>query len=225
MPSTLKLGYWKIRGLASNIRFQLAHSGVAYENVFYEVTDAPELSGAEWTDQKYKLGLDFPNIPYVIDGDFKLTETIEIHKYLADKYQPELLGRDAETRAHLGMLSFHIIHLKMSVITPCYVCGDRQKITDAYRAELPAILSFKGDKKFIGSEHVSYLDFYFFELLQMLVFVSEGGILKEFPVLAEFNETMKQLPGLKEYISNDPIDATLMFNNKMAKINGSFSVL
>jgi glutathione S-transferase len=222
MPSTLKLGYWKIRGLASNIRYQLAYSGVEYENVFYEVTDAPELSAAEWTDQKYKLGLDFPNIPYVIDGDFKLTETIEIHKYLAEKYKPELLGRDAEERAHLGMLSHHVIHLKnASIVRPAYMSGVHQDVIDAYKAELPAILASKGDKKFIGSEDVSYLDFHFFETLQALIFITKSEILKEFPVLAEYNETMKQLPGLKEYILNDPIDATLLFNNKMAKINGA----
>ena len=36
------LGYWNIRGLSSNIRYQLAYCKVDYENVFYEV--APDLT-------------------------------------------------------------------------------------------------------------------------------------------------------------------------------------
>ena len=30
------LGYWKIRGLGANIRYQLTYSGVEFENVEYE---------------------------------------------------------------------------------------------------------------------------------------------------------------------------------------------
>jgi glutathione S-transferase len=83
MPLTI--AYWKIRGLASNIRFQLAYSGITdYEMVEYEVGDAPEYDTSSWFNVKPTLGLDFPNIPYLIDGDLKLTETLAIHRYLAD---------------------------------------------------------------------------------------------------------------------------------------------
>ena len=67
--------------------------GQPYEMVEYEQGDGPEFSKACWFDVKYTLGFAYPNLPYLIDEDVKLTETIAIHRYLADKYMPELLGR------------------------------------------------------------------------------------------------------------------------------------
>ena len=103
MPLTI--GYWKIRGLVSNIRYQLAYSGITdYNMVEYEQGEGPEFSRACWLDVKPTLGFDFPNLPYMIDGDFKLTETAAIHKYLADKYKPALLGENAEQKGQIAMM-------------------------------------------------------------------------------------------------------------------------
>ena len=93
------LGYWKIRGLGSQIKYQLAYLGVEYQMVEYEQGDAPKYSRDQWLQEKYNLGLDFPNLPYLIDGDVALTETIAIHKYIASKWGPQLLGRDVTERA------------------------------------------------------------------------------------------------------------------------------
>ena len=41
------------------------------------------------------MGFEFPNLPYLIDGDTKITETIGIMQYIAKKYRPALLGANA----------------------------------------------------------------------------------------------------------------------------------
>ena len=103
MPITL--GYWKIRGLGSNIRFQLAYSGISdYNMVEYEQGEGPDFDKSQWLDAKFNLGMPFPNLPYLFDGDYKLTETIAIHRYLADKYKPALLGNDAAQKGQLAMI-------------------------------------------------------------------------------------------------------------------------
>ena len=33
-----------------------------------------------WREEKYDLGLPFPNLPYFIDGDIKLTQSLAILK-------------------------------------------------------------------------------------------------------------------------------------------------
>jgi glutathione S-transferase len=34
------------------------------------------------------IDLKFPNLPYLIDGDVKVTESLAILKYIAKKYRP-----------------------------------------------------------------------------------------------------------------------------------------
>ena len=64
-----------MRGLAQPARYLLAYAGVDYENVMYEQTNAPEYSKDQWYQVKNNLPLDFPNLPYLIDGRVKITES------------------------------------------------------------------------------------------------------------------------------------------------------
>jgi glutathione S-transferase len=78
--------------MAAALRYQLAYCGVDFKEDLYEQGDAPEFSKQTWLSKKEKLGLDYPNLPYFIDGDFKMTETSAIHQYIADKWAPLLNG-------------------------------------------------------------------------------------------------------------------------------------
>jgi glutathione S-transferase len=61
-------GYWPVRGLGQISRLLLAYSGLKWRDVIYT-------SGEQWAKDKTELGLRFPNLPYLIDGEFKITET------------------------------------------------------------------------------------------------------------------------------------------------------
>ena len=97
-----RLGYWKIRGLAAGMRQQLAYCGVDYEMEEYEQEGPPNFSREPWLKHKFNLGLDFPNLPYFIDGEVAITESLAIHIYIADKWKPELLGTTPEQRAFVN---------------------------------------------------------------------------------------------------------------------------
>ena len=68
------LGYWKMRGLASQIRYQLVFCRVEFEEHQYEQGDAPGYDRSCWLSVKDSLGLTFPNLPYYIHGDLKLSD-------------------------------------------------------------------------------------------------------------------------------------------------------
>ena len=89
-PDTVKpiLGYWQVRGKGQQIKHLLAFCEVDYDLTNYQQGEGPDFSRQEWYDQKYKLDLPFPNLPYYIDGDVKLTESKSIMKYIAKKYNP-----------------------------------------------------------------------------------------------------------------------------------------
>ena len=46
----------------------------------YECGDGPTYDRSAWLDKKFTLGFDFPNLPYLEDGDVKLTQTVAIIK-------------------------------------------------------------------------------------------------------------------------------------------------
>ena len=91
----IKLGYWNIRGLAHPIRYLLEFIEHPYEDILYEQGDAPNFSVECWNNVRHKIGLDFPNMPYMIDEEVKLTDSAAIMIYLCHKYAPELLGKDS----------------------------------------------------------------------------------------------------------------------------------
>jgi glutathione S-transferase len=44
------------------IRLLLAYAGVEYEDKRYNVGPAPDYDRSEWLNDKFNLGLDFPNV-------------------------------------------------------------------------------------------------------------------------------------------------------------------
>jgi len=48
--------------------------------------------------------MDFPNLPYLIDEDYKITESMAIMKYICAKWKPELLGANPLQQGHTEML-------------------------------------------------------------------------------------------------------------------------
>ena len=71
MPVTV--GYWDCRGLCEPIRFILIQAGVEFEDKRYK-------SKEEWAADKFSLGFEFPNMPYLIDEEGKFTQVS--HNYL-----------------------------------------------------------------------------------------------------------------------------------------------
>ena len=59
---------------------------VDFEDVMYDCGDAPDFDKSSWLDVKETMGFEYPNLPYLIDGETKLTETVAIMQYIAKKY-------------------------------------------------------------------------------------------------------------------------------------------
>jgi glutathione S-transferase len=77
MSNVPTLGYWDIRGLAEPIRYLLKYAGVKFNDKRYEFGPGSSMTELEsirknWSPDKFNLGLDFPNLPFYIDGDLKV---------------------------------------------------------------------------------------------------------------------------------------------------------
>lgn len=168
------LAYWKIRGFACGMQYLFKHLGVDYNWKTYEQTVNPDgtISVANWTDEKFKLGLDFPNIPYIIDGDFKVSESNACYEYICAKWKPEYLGKDPEERGRLAMIFGVWMNLRNGVVFKCYSGSiDRSPNLECIDKFLPGIYKFLGNNKFIIGNNVVWLDFAFYELINLMVFL------------------------------------------------------
>ena len=79
------LAYWDIRGLAEPVRLMLEYSGVEYDQKLFVSGDPPAYDRSCWTDVRDSLDLDFPNLPYYVDGKVKITESWAIMRHIARK--------------------------------------------------------------------------------------------------------------------------------------------
>ncbi|XP_072336123.1 glutathione S-transferase Mu 5-like [Scyliorhinus torazame] len=114
----MKLGYWDIRGLAQPIRLLLEYCGTEYEEQFYSCGEAPNYDKSCWFDVKPKLGLDFPNLPYLFDGDVKITQSNAIMRYIARKHK--LVGETEDEKVRVDMLENQAMDFRMGIVRLAY---------------------------------------------------------------------------------------------------------
>ena len=90
----LILGYWNIRGRSESIKALLE-----YLNVPYQLKNYPENDFNQWFGvDKPSLNTEFPNLPYLLDGNNVITESDTILQYVCQKgSRPDLIGLDGDT--------------------------------------------------------------------------------------------------------------------------------
>ena len=89
------LGYWNLRGACRGnpAKYLLNYAKVQYDDKTYIIGED------EWKNTKGSLGMDFPNLPYIDCNGFKVTETLAVHQYIAEKFCPAVLGTTPAERA------------------------------------------------------------------------------------------------------------------------------
>ncbi|TFK00749.1 ectonucleoside triphosphate diphosphohydrolase 8-like [Platysternon megacephalum] len=161
------LGYWDIRGLAHAIRMLLEYTGTPYEDKQYSPSgEGPDYDISQWTNEKEKLGLDFPNLPYLIDGQTKLTQSNAILRYIARKHK--MAGESEEEIQRVDMLENQVMDFRLAFARICYN-PDFEKLKPEYLEQLPGKLKlfsqFLGDRKWFAGEKLTYVDFLAYDVL------------------------------------------------------------
>ncbi|GFQ68790.1 glutathione S-transferase Mu 1 [Trichonephila clavata] len=197
------LAYWNIRGLAQPIRLMLAYSETEYEDKKYEYGPAPEFDRSAWLKEKETLGLDFPNLPYYIDGDVKLTQSVTIMRYLARKLKLEPETEEDHIRADL--IEQQVADFRTGLTRIAYN-PDFEKLKEEYLKNLPTQLKmfsdFLGKRQWFASQDkLTYVDFMIYEALDNHRILSPE-CLSEFPNLKEFMERFEEVPTIQKYMQS-----------------------
>ncbi|XP_022656938.1 glutathione S-transferase Mu 1-like [Varroa jacobsoni] len=215
----MKVGYWDIRGLAQPIRYLLAYKEVDYEDKRYSCGPPPDFDLSQWFNEKFTLGLDFPNLPYLIDEDVKLTQNLTILRYLARKY--DLDGQTSEEKRRVDLIEQQLTDFRTGWVRLCYSPTFAEE-RDAYEQKLPDLLKpfsdYLGERPYFAGDRLTYVDFLVYEMLaQHLVFSKTS--FAAYKNLIDFVERIEALPTLKKYLDSDSC-IKWPFNGDMASFGG-----
>ncbi|KAL3211910.1 hypothetical protein MRX96_036174 [Rhipicephalus microplus] len=138
--------------------------GVEFEDKRYVFGPEPDFDGEEWLSEKPTLGLRFPNLPYYLDDDVKITQSLAILRYLARKH--ELAATDEEETLELDMLEQQARDvswvLLMAVASPSYE-ETRPKYEEKMESLLQPWDEHLQDKEWAIGDRVTYVDFLLYE--------------------------------------------------------------
>ncbi|ETO05559.1 hypothetical protein RFI_31837 [Reticulomyxa filosa] len=181
-----------------------------FEDMTYEVGPAPTYDRLKWLDVKFKLGLEFPNLPYLINhsNDLRITEFHAIYRYLGRELK--IGSSDSQGRAYEEMIGdiFKDFVWPMGKIV-CYSpnfesqkTGFIQQFPDLVLRPLEKWL--KGDRtprKWLGGKDLCYADFLLFEFIEQTSKLC-GEMYEKFPELTRFYKAFKVLEPLQNYFKN-----------------------
>ncbi|PVD24750.1 hypothetical protein C0Q70_15235 [Pomacea canaliculata] len=202
--------------LAQPIRLLLNYVGEDFEDLYYEQGDAPGYSREAWYKVKYTLGFPFPNLPYYIDGDTKITQSNAILRYIAGKHN--LLGQTEEEKLNVDILLEYAMDYRNIIVrlayNPEYEKLLPEFITKSKIEVLPTCEKWLSDKKWFCGDSVTVADFPIYEQFDQAR-IMVPGILDEFPKITAFMKAFEELPGIKKYMSS-PKFMVRPINNKSA---------
>eukprot|EP01147_Barroeca_monosierra_P006811 gene6811-385_t len=215
-------GYWSIRGLAASTRMLLwACDQKDFVDIKYGSEGAPE-----WKDDKFSLGLDFPNLPYLIDEKtgVKLTQSMAILRYLAEELKPEFAQVYKAMAPYVEMLSQQAIDLRNALVQCCYRSKSQADV-DAFKNEkLSSMLN--GFEAWFAKERegpflfggVHYIDFYFAEHLEQISLLFEDSLAK-YPNLKNYLAAFLDLDEVKSFRDSSHYMARPINNPRAAFVN------
>ncbi|XP_028735246.1 glutathione S-transferase Mu 3 [Peromyscus leucopus] len=198
MPMTL--GYWNVRGLTHPIRLLLEYTDSSYEEKRYTMGDAPNFDRSQWLSEKFNLGLDIPNLPYLIDGSHKITQSNAILRYLGRKYN--LCGETEEERIRVDTLENQVMDTRIQLMIVC--CSpDFEKQKPEFLKAIPDKMKiyseFLGKRPWFAGDKVTYVDFLAYDILdQYRMF--EPKCLDAFPNLKDFLAHFEGLKKISAYM-------------------------
>lgn len=210
----ITLGYWNIRGLCESIRYLLHYKGVEFLDKRYEFHEN------EWKKDKFNLVLDFPNLPYLFDGDVKLTQSTTILRYLAEKY--EMGGKTPKEKLQVSLVEQQIADMRLLLRRGCFFADDpdraRVELSPVASEQLKYMEKFLGDREFLVGDSVTYVDFLLSEVFDFFRYVFPD-VSKNFPTLKAHQARVVGLPELKEYLNSSTYKRWPTFGN-WAKFGG-----
>ncbi|EHH15025.1 hypothetical protein EGK_01057 [Macaca mulatta] len=204
---SMTLGYWDIRGLAHAIRLLLEYTDSSYEEKKYTMGDVLAYEKGmlgNLVAQLHFPGFPFIQLPYLIDGTHKITQSNAILRYIARKHN--LCGETEEEkiRVHIDILENQAMDVSNQLARVCY-SPDFEKLKPEYLEGLPTMMQhfsqFLGKRPWFVGDKITFVDFLAYDVLD-LHRIFEPKCLDAFPNLKDFISHFEGLEKISAYMKS-----------------------
>ncbi|CAG2175653.1 unnamed protein product, partial [Oppiella nova] len=198
--------YFKLRGLAQPIRLLLKYTGTPFTDKYYDVDSDLISFRDEWYTEKFTLGLDFPNVPYYIDANVKLTQSIAILRYLGRKHG--LVARDETGLVRQDLSEQQLVDYRSEFVEIRDKFNDIEEstkdkfITETLPHWLDQLSKFLGSHQWFVGQTLTYVDFLGYETLDRFRLLS-AETLKKYHNLVQYLDRFENLPQIKAYMKSN----------------------
>lgn len=208
MTDNARYGYWCIRGLGQSIRYLLEYCDVQYDEKTYGFGEKFD-NREEWLKEKFELDLAFPNLPYLIIGDVKVTQSCAILRLVARR--GGLFPETDEAQWRVDMSEQQINDIMWNCIRVCYnkEYDDKMKedyvTKDFFEKRCPELDSFLGDREYFGGAQLTYVDFLAYEMFDQhrVLWPEYEKMYQKFSHIESFLKRMEELPKFKKFLDSD----------------------
>lgn len=225
----IQVAYWKIRGLGAPCRMISEYAGLEYEATCYEIHKQEDGSYDKnaWFGVKPDLKAKnaFMNLPYVVDGDVVVSQTIACLQYLGKK--GGLYGSTPEQAIKVDQVLCEAQDLRNGSVRVFYT-PDNMEQRVKYLGDVEG--SYEKFETWLTQQGTLYTaadtptagDFHLWEMLDQLEMMAADskvpGPLEKFPKLKKLHQSLRADPKLAKYFASDLYK--LPPNNKFAGWGG-----
>ena len=168
----MEYGYWGFKGLGEISRQVAAYLGLP-------LTEYNPQSREEWATKKSTIGADFPNLPYLKDGDYVVTESQAIPAYLALKAnRGDLLGEGIKEQTQIRTLDGVLQDIRIALFKAIFAPTDKKEETaklfeqgSSVYNKLTQISEFLGTKDFLLG-HLTLADFHLAFIIETVALIA-----------------------------------------------------
>jgi len=209
---SITLCYWNVRAMGEISRLLLRYSGVSWKD---DQVPLDSTGFTRWKAEKYNLGLDLPNLPYLIDGDMKITQSVAIIRYLGRKFGL-VPGDNEQDIVKCEMIEQEVTDLRAAFMDICLEVEKFKEMVPGYLENLEKKLGvldkFVGVGPFVLGEKLTYVDFMVFEFVSQIDKLAPEQVAKATNI-GRLLQHFQDLPQLREWFSSDEFKKGIPVND------------
>lgn len=142
-------------------------------------------------------------MPYYIDGEVKLSQSVTILRYLSEKHA--LLGHNETERTRIDMAENQLKDYRADFLRSTFD-PHFESARSEYLKNLPNVLKelshFLGDHAYFAGNSISYVDFIAYEFIDVHYYL-EPEMFAKHENLKEFLVRIEELPQIRKYQCSD----------------------